>query len=159
MVKAIESGALPSLENAAVIAAPFATYAAVSLLEPTIDQYKSYTFATVKQSTTRKIGRGLVEKLFSLDHRFHTNRETGALLKVIISSSFRLSIFLIKAVDRGNRAISTVLHATCIVFTPAMFQVMCTGAFIWYFCGPLYATSLLVSSGIYSAFSIKFTQV
>ena len=79
---AIEAGSIPSLENVAVITAPFAAYAAVSLLEPTVDQYKSYTFATVKQSTTRKIGRGLVEKLFSLDHRFHTNRETGALLKV-----------------------------------------------------------------------------
>jgi len=140
---AIEAGNIPSLENVAVISAPFAAYAAVSLLEPTMDQYKSYTFATVKQSTTRKIGRGLVEKLFSLDHRFHTNRETGALLK---------------AVDRGNRAISTVLHATCIVFTPAMFQLACTGAFIWHFCGPLYAGSLLLSSGLYTAFSVKFTQ-
>ena len=78
------------------------------LLEPTLDQYKSYTFATVKQRTTRVIGKGLIEKLFSLDHRFHSNRETGALLK---------------AVDRGNRAISTVLHASCIVFAPALFQV------------------------------------
>jgi len=64
-----------------------------------------------------------------------------------------------KAVDRGNRAISTVLHATCIVFTPAMFQLACTGAFIWHFCGPLYAGSLLLSSGLYTAFSVKFTQV
>nr|AAT47883.1 ABC transporter 7 [Oikopleura dioica] len=84
---AIEAGNIPSLENVAVISAPFAAYAAVSLLEPTVDQYKSYTFATVKQSTTRKIGRGLVEKLFSLDHRFHTNRETGALLKSDIDCS------------------------------------------------------------------------
>ena len=83
-------------------------WAASSILEPTLDQYKSYTFATVKQRTTRVIGKGLIEKLFSLDHRFHSNRETGALLK---------------AVDRGNRAISTVLHAACIVFAPAMFQV------------------------------------
>ena len=29
---------------------------------------------------------------------------------------------LLKAVDRGNRAVSTVLHASCIVFMPAIFQ-------------------------------------
>lgn len=140
---ALEGGVSPTLENAAVLSAPFLAYAVANLLEPTIDQYKSYTFATVKQSTTRQIGRGLVEKLFSLDHRFHTNRETGALLK---------------AVDRGNRAISTVLHATCIVFAPAMFQVLMTGVFIWHFCGAPYAISLLAASAVYSAFSIKFTQ-
>ena len=70
------------------MSSPFAAYAAIKLLEPTIDQYKSYTFSKVKQSTTRKIGRGLVEKLFGLDHAFHTNRETGAILKVKDSPGF-----------------------------------------------------------------------
>jgi len=129
-------------QGASIIAPAFFVYASLYLLEPVIDQYKSYTFATVKQRTTRKIGKGLIEKLFSLDHRFHTNRETGALLK---------------AVDRGNRAIATTLHATCIVFIPATFQVVFTGASIAYFCGPEYAATLIGTAAIYSYFSIKYT--
>ena len=41
----------------------------------------AYLFATVKQRTTRVMGKAFIEKLFSLDHKFHTNRETGSLLK------------------------------------------------------------------------------
>ena len=107
MSSVIQNTGVGSAEVATLFA-PFLAYAALYLAEPIVDQFKSYTFATVKQRTTRVIGKGLIEKLFSLDHRFHTNRETGALLK---------------AVDRGNRAIATVLHATCIVFAPAVFQV------------------------------------
>ena len=136
------SGVITLEQGAAVMGPAFAVYAALYLLEPMVDQYKSYTFATVKQRTTRIIGKGLIEKLFSLDHQFHSNRETGALLK---------------AVDRGNRAIATVLHASCIVFVPAVFQVLCTGLSIWYFCGPAYAASLLLTAAVYSSFSIKFT--
>lgn len=138
-----ETNAAATAETLALLSSPFTAYAAIKILEPTIDQYKSYTFSKVKQSTTRKIGRGLVEKLFGLDHAFHTNRETGAILK---------------AVDRGNRAIATVLHALCIVFLPALFQVICTGGFIWYFCGPLYAFALFIASVVYAMFSIKYTE-
>ena len=83
-----ENDVISTAETLAALSTPFATYAAVKLMEPTIDQYKSYTFAKVKQSTTRKIGKALVEKLFGLDHAFHTNRETGAILKVVIFSKF-----------------------------------------------------------------------
>ena len=73
---AVNSNGLDAVPTA-VWVTPFALWAALSLAEPSIDQYKSYTFATVKQRTTRVIGKKLIEKLFSLDHRFHSNRETG----------------------------------------------------------------------------------
>ena len=122
---------------------PFVVWGLLTLLEPAIDQYKSHTFASVKQRTTRVIGKKLIQKLFSLDHRFHSNRETGALLK---------------AVDRGNRAVSTVLHASCIVFAPALFQVVFTAAMIAYFCGPEYAITLLIFAAFYAKFSIEYTK-
>jgi len=131
------------LDTVAPFILPFALWGSLHLLEPITDQYKSYTFATVKQRTTRVIGRNLIEKLFSLDHRFHSNRETGALLK---------------AVDRGNRAISTVLHASCIVFAPAVFQVLMTGGMIAYNCGSIHATTLLATSVFYSWFSLYYTK-
>ena len=65
------------LDTMAPFMLPFILWGSLHLLEPITDQYKSYTFATVKQRTTRVIGRNLIEKLFSLDHRFHSNRETG----------------------------------------------------------------------------------
>ena len=89
-----ETDAVATAETLALMSSPFAAYAAVKLLEPTIDQYKSYTFSKVKQSTTRKIGRGLVEKLFGLDHAFHTNRETGAILKVNILTTVFIILYL-----------------------------------------------------------------
>ena len=65
---------------------------------------------------------------------------------------------LLKAVDRGNRAISTVLHASCIVFVPAVFQVLMTGGMIAYNCGSIHATTLLATSIFYSWFSIQYTK-
>ena len=61
---------------------------------------------------------------------------------------------LLKAVDRGNRAISTVLHASCIVFVPAAFQVLFTGAMIAYNCGLEYCGLLFAFTGAYAKFSI-----
>jgi ATP-binding cassette subfamily B (MDR/TAP) protein 7 len=138
----IQNTGVGGAEVASLVIWPFAAYAALYLAEPIVDQFKSYTFATVKQRTTRVIGKGLIEKLFSLDHRFHTNRETGALLK---------------AVDRGNRAIATVLHATCIVFAPAVFQVVATALSIAYFCGLDYAGAMVFTSLVYARFSIDYT--
>jgi len=118
-------------------------WAVLKFLEPLLDNYKAYLFATVKQRTTRVMGKAFIEKLFSLDHKFHTNRETGSLLK---------------AIDRGQTAISTVLHATCIVFGPALIQVFLTGGLIMYFCGPFYAATIMVTVVIYAIWSFKFTE-
>ena len=63
-----------------------------------------------------------------------------------------------KAVDRGNRAISTVLHASFIVFLPAVVQVMASAAMIYLNCGAIHAGTLLATSAVYSFYSIKYIE-
>ena len=60
----------------------------------------------MKQRTTRIIGKNLIEKLFTLDHRFHSNRETGALLKEFgifcdfkLEITWRIGIILMEHID------------------------------------------------------------
>ena len=78
-----------------LVALSFGCWAASDILEKSADQYKSVMFSAVKQRTTRQIGKSLMHKLFNLDHQYHTNRETGAILKVFLLKELLIYFFLI----------------------------------------------------------------
>ena len=71
------------------------------------------------------------------------NRQTGALSKTI---------------DRGSRGIATVLNAMVFNIVPTIFELSLVTGILAYKCGPQFSIVALGAVGMYSVWTLKYTQ-
>jgi ABC-type multidrug transport system fused ATPase/permease subunit len=73
-----------------------------------LQELRNTIFATVTQRAIRKVARDVFRHLHELDMKFHTNRNTGTLFRVI---------------DRGSRSINFALTSILFNIVPTTFEV------------------------------------
>jgi len=107
------------------------------------NELRNAVFAKVTQHSIRTIAQNVFRHLHNLDLSFHLNRQTGALSKTI---------------DRGSRGIATVLNAMVFNIVPTIFEMSLVTGILAYKCGPQFSVVALGAVGMYSVWTLKYTQ-
>eukprot|EP01029_Cantina_marsupialis_P001876 TRINITY_DN116_c1_g1_i2.p1 TRINITY_DN116_c1_g1~~TRINITY_DN116_c1_g1_i2.p1 ORF type:complete len:661 (-),score=222.65 TRINITY_DN116_c1_g1_i2:155-2137(-) len=106
-------------------------------------ELRNAIFATLAQRTIREISRDLFLHLHSLGLKFHLNRQTGALSRVL---------------DRGSRSVEYVLRSTMFNVFPTIFEIGVVTTMLGMQCGPQFAGVTLGTVTAYTAYTIAMTQ-
>lgn len=100
-------------------------------------------FATVAQKTIRKVAVRVFKHLHAMDLKFHLDRQTGALSRII---------------DRGSRSIDFVLRAMAFRVVPTVLEIGLVSTMMATSFGLPYAGVTLGTLSAYTAFTVLVTQ-
>ncbi|KAF3598370.1 hypothetical protein F2Q69_00033315 [Brassica cretica] len=107
------------------------------------NELRTAIFSKVSLRTIRSLSRKVLSHLHDLDLRYHLNRETGALNRVI---------------DRGSRAINTILSAMVFNVVPTILEISMVSGILTYNYGAVFGLITCLSVGSYIAFTLVVTQ-
>ncbi|MGN6817755.1 MAG: ABCB family ABC transporter ATP-binding protein/permease [Sphingomonas sp.] len=115
-----------------------AGYAAARLMSTAFDNIRNVVFERVGQEATRRLAATVFRHLHQLSLRFHLERRTGAVTKVV---------------ERGTKSIDTMLYFMLFNIAPTVLELtMVLGLFWWNF-GPWLVVATLVMVVVYIAFT------
>ncbi|MCF3945244.1 ABCB family ABC transporter ATP-binding protein/permease [Acidiphilium iwatense] len=137
-VNALSPKAGPLMIPAALIVA----YAIVRIAASGFNELRDALFAAVQQRAARVVGRETFEHLHALSMRYHLDRQTGGLSRVIL---------------RGTTGIQTVLRLATFSVVPTLFELVLTMGVLWTLFDWRYAAVTLIAVGGYMAFTFSFT--
>ncbi|KAJ0251588.1 ABC transporter B family member 23 [Hirschfeldia incana] len=107
------------------------------------NELRTAIFSKVSLRTIRSLSRKVLSHLHDLDLRYHLNRETGALNRVI---------------DRGSRAVNTILSAMVFNVVPTILEIAMVSGILAYNYGPAFGLITCLSVGSYIAFTLVVTK-
>ena len=135
----------PKHGEAAVVALPIALIVGYGLLRVAsggFGELRDAVFARVKQRTVRIVARQTFEHLHALSLRFHLDRQTGGLTRVV---------------DRGMLAVETVLRLGVFNIVPTILEAVMVTAIIWWKFDWRFAVVTLGAVVAYIGFTLGFT--
>ena len=135
----------PKHGQAAVVALPIALIVGYGLLRVAsggFGELRDAVFARVKQRTVRIVARQTFEHLHALSLRFHLDRQTGGLTRVV---------------DRGMLAVETVLRLAVFNIVPTILEAVMVTAIIWWKFDWRFAAVTLGAVAAYIGFTLGFT--
>jgi ATP-binding cassette, subfamily B (MDR/TAP), member 7 len=108
-----------------------------------LQELRNAVFATVAQPAVRRVARGVFEHIHSMDLRFHLERQTGALTRVL---------------DRGSRSISFVMNALVFNVVPTTLELSIVCGILTHQLGFQYAAVTAATIATYVAWTFGITQ-
>jgi ABC-type multidrug transport system fused ATPase/permease subunit len=105
-------------------------------------EYTNVVFSHVAQSAIRNFGRSTFDHVHALDLRYHLDRNTGALSRVL---------------ERGSRSISFALNAMVFNTLPTLVEVTVVSVLMMRRFGALHAATVLATIIAYCAYTIRIT--
>lgn len=125
-----------------VPAALIVAYGLTRVASSGFGELRDALFAAVQQRAARAVSRETFEHLHSLSMRFHLDRQTGGLSRVIL---------------RGTTGIQTVLRLAVFNVVPTFVELFLTVGVLWHMFNWTYAAITLAAVGGYMAFTFSFT--
>ena len=119
------------------------SYGLARLLQQTFAELRDFIFAKVSQHSQRTIALSTFSHLHKLSLAFHLDRQTGGLSRVI---------------ERGIRAIQTVLSFMLFNIMPTLLEILLVTAIFYNKFGWKYAAVTFVTVGIYVYFTFSITN-
>ncbi|KAK9825858.1 hypothetical protein WJX81_004932 [Elliptochloris bilobata] len=107
------------------------------------NEVRNAIFAKITQGTIRDVANRVFAHLHALDLRFHLERQTGALNRVI---------------DRGTRGINFILSSMVFNVLPTALEVMLVAGILAGKCGPVFAGLTAGTIVAYTAYTLGVTQ-
>ncbi len=129
-----------------VIVAPIALiviYGITRILMVVISQFRDGVFAKVGQNAVRHLAKQTFAHLHELSLRFHLEKRTGGLSRVI---------------DRGTKGIEITLRYSLFNTFPTMLEMIFVCAVLWYNFSFLYAVITAITVLLYVWFTYKATE-
>jgi ABC-type transport system involved in Fe-S cluster assembly fused permease/ATPase subunit len=99
-------------------------------------------FAPVVQQAVRKTALATLDRLHGLSLRFHLDRQTGGVSRIL---------------DRGLSAVESLLGLTLFNVAPILLEVTLVSAILWRLFNPLYAATVIAVILGYAAFTFLVT--
>ncbi|HKG75606.1 MAG TPA: ABC transporter ATP-binding protein/permease [Aestuariivirgaceae bacterium] len=144
------TGAQPkeSAEAAAVllVAGPIAmvvAYGVGRIMMVVFAQLRDALFAKVGQSAVRRLAIQTFRHLHALSLRFHLERRTGGLSRII---------------ERGTKGIDTILRYSLFNTFPTIIEIAFVAGILWWNFGPIYALVILLTILLYTGFTYWATE-
>lgn len=132
----------PSAGPLAIPAALIVAYGLLRVTAAGFGELRDALFSAVQQRAARAVGRETFEHLHGLSLRFHLDRQTGGLSRMIL---------------RGTTGIQTVLRLATFQVVPTFFELVLTIGILWHIFDWRYAMVTLLAVGAYMAFTFSFT--
>jgi ATP-binding cassette, subfamily B, heavy metal transporter len=134
----------PGLEGGVTIAiALVAAYAGARFGGVLFDNLRNIVFEKVGQDATRRLAENVFGHLHNLSMRFHMNRRTGAVTKVI---------------ERGTKSIDIMLYFLLFNIAPTIIELIGVSAIFWTKFGFGLVAATLVMVVVYIVFTQRITD-
>jgi ATP-binding cassette, subfamily B, heavy metal transporter len=135
---------VPGKESGVTIAiALVAAYAGARFGGVLFDNLRNIVFEKVGQDATRRLAENVFGHLHNLSMRFHMNRRTGAVTKVI---------------ERGTKSIDIMLYFLLFNIAPTIIELAGVSAIFWTKFGFGLVAATLVMVAVYIVFTQKITD-
>lgn len=118
-------------------------YGAARIGAQVFDEMKGFIFVTVEQNAVRSISLKTFQYLHDLGLRFHLDRKTGAVSRVV---------------ERGANGIQTVLRFLAFNIVPTFVEIFFVGILLWYLYDFRFAIVVFITLGTYIWYTIYFTE-
>jgi ABC-type transport system involved in Fe-S cluster assembly fused permease/ATPase subunit len=106
-------------------------------------QLRDALFAKVGQSAVRALAIRTFRHLHALSLRFHLDRRTGGLSRII---------------ERGTKGIDTILRYSLFNTFPTVIEIAFVAGILWWNFGPIYALVILLTIVFYTGFTYWATE-
>jgi hypothetical protein len=136
----------PATPGAAIAAVPIGLVLGYGLLRITsaaFGEARDAIFVKVQARASRRIALSVFRHLHALSLRFHLDRQTGGLSRVI---------------ERGTRGITFVLDFMLFSIVPTLVEILLVAAILWAMFDISFAAVTLLTIGSYIAFTLVFTD-
>jgi ATP-binding cassette subfamily B protein len=136
----------PQQGAGAMLAIPIAlvlAYGVMRLTASGLNELRDAIFAKVQARASRRIGLRVFQHLHALSLRFHLDRQTGGLSRVL---------------ERGTRGIIFVLDFLLFNIIPTIFEILLVSVILWWMFEISFSLIVLVTIGVYIAFTLMFTN-
>jgi ATP-binding cassette subfamily B protein len=141
VIDALTAGRATSL--AAVPVALIVGYGLLRIASSGFGELRDAIFAAVQQRTVRTAARRTFEHLHRLSLRFHLDRQTGGLSRIM---------------DRGTSGIEEVLRLAVFNILPTLIEVLMVTAILWRLFDWRYALLTFTAVAAYVGFTLGFTN-
>jgi len=138
-----EFGTTPARASLAIVIALVAAYALSRILMQTFAQLRDGVFAQVQYHAMRQVAVETFAHVHTLSMRFHLDRKTGGLSRVI---------------ERGTKGIDTLLSFALFSIFPTIFQVLIYAGILLYTFNVWVALTSLVMVVAYTWFTFAVTR-
>jgi ATP-binding cassette subfamily B protein len=129
-----------------LLAGPFAMVAAYGIgriMMVVFAQLRDALFARVGQSAVRALAIKTFRHLHSLSLRFHLDRRTGGLSRII---------------ERGTKGIDTILRYSLFNTFPTIIEIVFVAGILWWNFGGIYAVIIMLTIVAYTGFTYWATE-
>ena len=136
----------PELATVATTAVPMSLLLGYGLARSSamgFQELRNAVFATVAQPAVRRVARGVFQHIHNLDLKFHLERQTGALTRVL---------------DRGSRSISFVMSALVFNVVPTTLELGIVCGILTHQIGVQYAMVTTGTIAAYIAWTLGITH-
>jgi ATP-binding cassette subfamily B protein len=136
----------PQSGAGAIAAVPVALVMAYGLMRLTssgLNELRDAIFVKVQGHALRRIALQVFEHLHRLSLRFHLDRQTGGLSRVI---------------ERGTRGMTFVLDFLLFNIVPTIFEILLVAVILWGMFDFSFTAVILLSVSAYVAFTLLFTE-
>ncbi|RZI46428.1 ABC transporter transmembrane domain-containing protein [Candidatus Finniella inopinata] len=118
-------------------------YGAARLASSLFSEVRDAVFAQVAQRALRQIGVKVFEHLHHLSLRFHLDRQTGGITRII---------------ERGTKSIETLLTFLTFSILPTIVEIILVCGALWWFYGISFSMVILVTMAAYIFYTLKLTE-
>jgi ATP-binding cassette subfamily B protein len=119
------------------------TYGLARLLTTVFDELRNVLFVRVSGNATRLMGLRVFRQLHQLSLRFHLDRRTGGLSRII---------------ERGTQSISVILSRVLFSLIPIILEVAIVCTILWYLFGASFSLVTLATVIVYGGFTILMSS-
>jgi len=130
----------------AMLAIPVALvigYGLLRVMSSGLAELRNAVFAKVQARAARRVALSVFQHMHALSMRFHMDRSTGGLSRVI---------------ERGTRGIAIVLNFMLFNILPTIVEIFLVAAILWWLFAVSFAVTVLVTIGGYIVFTLLFTN-
>ncbi|RAI56929.1 ABCB family ABC transporter ATP-binding protein/permease [Roseicella frigidaeris] len=131
---------------AAALMVPVALIVAYGLLRlaaSAFGELRNAVFAKVQARAARRIALAVFVHLHALSLRYHMDRQTGGLSRVV---------------ERGTRGITFVLNFLLFNILPTILEILLVAVILWRMFSLTFAAVTLATIGLYVVFTLRFTD-
>ncbi len=131
-------GALLAIPIALILA-----YGLLRVMSAALAELRNAVFAKVQARAARWVALRVFRHMHALSMRFHMDRATGGLSRVI---------------ERGTRGIAIVLNFLLFNILPTIVEIFLVAGILWWMFDVSFALTIMVTIGAYITFTLVFTN-
>ena len=141
--QAVDALGSPAAQAVAVPIALIVAYGVARVLAQAFGEIRDAIFAPVSQRAIRNLALEVFGHLHALSLRFHLERQTGGLSRVI---------------ERGTQGMDFLIRFTTFNILPTLFEIILVGGILWSLYDWRFSVVTLAVVGAYIAFSIILSE-